>query len=578
MKPQITTLKVNLRDKEFSYQEEDPSKLSLEEKLGGFGKAVRLQERHLAEHPEIKYAFDQRNVLSIDLGFTTGSNLMTAKRTIISGMSPLKSSNSFTNGVMYSTASGDLGTALRSLGVDSIEMYGRSEKPVYLMIEQGKANLLDASELVGKTTHEKIHSLHGKHKGGAFAVIGPAGENLVRFAGVAFSTNDQLRNGSNHLRYAGRGGFGAVLASKNVLGIAVLGDYEPSLNLGNLLDWNKEIATGSKTKKYRELGTFFANVESSYASKSSIVDNFSENFDERQKELFKPNLTDKGYTFKNKGCLGCGIKCWKEVQKDGKTLGKIDWEPGSLLGPNLGIYDISQILELVNLSDSFGLDVMSAGVCIGFEMERLGRFGDFEFAKDLVSKISTAQHPLRDGVFRYRPGDPKAMHVKGIEFAAYLGNLNPGYAFVIGGPHRTSDTYNAWCYKDKFGAATNSVSEWVDNIDRGPQIILYDMDGLCGFSKVDFEHVAILFFNRYQEKVTPDDLRDVAKLVNHRVRKMDERLGFSSVEEVLPAYCYKDLGFIIPHFNDEKFFQEVKEGVYQRFAQNEQQWKEKGLI
>ena len=73
------------------------------------------------------------------------------------------------------------------------------------------------------------------------------------------------------------------------------------------------------------------------------------------------------------------------------------------------------------------------------------------------------------------------MHVKGIEFAAYSGNLNPGNAFAIGGPHMTMDTYSrAW-----YAKAENTVNEWIDNvIVRGVNTVLYDFNGIsCSCNK-----------------------------------------------------------------------------------------------
>lgn len=578
MKTEIVTLKVDLTNSSTELEKKDASALSLEEKLGGFGKAVRDQERNLFANPDLVDAFDPRNILNIDIGFATGSNLMTSRRTYISAMSPLKTSKKGTNGVMYSAASGDLGPAIRLSGLDSIQLAGKHEKPVYLLIERGKPTLVDAKELVGKTTHDKIMTLASKHNGASYAVVGPAAENRVRYAGVAFSTVDQVKHGSRNMRFAGRGGFGAVLADKNVLGIVVYADSNNRFELGDLKELNVEIAKGSKTKKYRGLGTFFHNIPTADGTKSGIYNNFSHDIDQRAQQLFKETLLEENYRIADKGCLGCGIKCWKEIQKDGIAGGKIDYEPGSLLGPNLGIFNIENILGLVAMADSLGMDAMSAGVCIGYEMDKQNKFGDFELAKDLMKKIGNGDHPLKDGIFRYAGNAPNAMHAKGIEFAGYLGNLNPGYAFAVGGGHMTMDTYNSWSFKDALGSATNSVDEWVENIIRGPQIMLYDMNGICKFAKVDFDHVAELYDRNFEKKITADDLRAVAKLVHFVVRKMDESRGFGPEDDVLPANCHKDLGFIIPHFNTEEFFAKVKDGVHRQYAIMDKDYKEKGLI
>jgi len=583
MKTEQATLKVDLSGNKAELEKKDVKTLSLEEKLGGFGNGVHVHKKNLEANPDLVDAYDPRNILSIDIGFTTGSNLMTAKRTYISGMSPLKTSKKGTNGVMYSAASGDLGPAIRQTGLDSIQLIGKCDKPSYLYVENGKAELKDASELISKTTHEKIKILAAKHEGAAYAVVGPAAEQRVRYASVAFSTFDQVKKGSRNMRFAGRGGMGAVMASKNLLAIVVKGDSNNKLDLGDIKDLNKEIGTGKKTDKYRKWGTYGSNIETMDGIRAGIYNNFSENEDLRVKALFHDNLLASNYKIIDKGCVGCAIRCWKEIQKingDGTNvvLGKIDYEPGSLLGPNIGIFNIEQTLELIDMADSYGIDAMSTGVCLGFEMEKQNKLGDFEFAKELLKKIAAGEHPLKDGVFRYAGNAPNAMHAKGIEFAAYLGHLNPGYAFAIGGGHMTMDTYNKWCYKDEKSTATNSEEEWITNIVQGPRIILYDMNGICKFAKVDFDQVAKLYETAYGEQVTAGELKEVAKLVNFRVRKIDESRGFGPEDEVMPADCHKDLGFIIPHFNTLEFFNKVKEGVYKKLAETEQEYRQRGLI
>jgi aldehyde:ferredoxin oxidoreductase len=551
--------------------------LSLEEKLGGFGSAISAHERNLYSNPDLVDAFDERNNLRFDIGFTTGSRLMTSRRTTVSGLSPLKTCKKGNNGVMYSSASGDLGVAIRRVGLDGIEIVGKSSSPMYLVVDGENVQLFDASAFEGKSTHKKILMLAEKCPDAAYATVGLAAENGVRFAGIAFSTYDQIKNGTRNMRFAGRGGFGAVLADKGILGVVVRGGND-NVDLGNVKDWNVEVASGSKTRKYRELGTFFSNIESADGLKVGIHDNFSVGRDERTSRLHRRSLLEQGCSVVDKGCLGCGVKCWKEIRKGSEILGKIDYEPGSLLGPNIGIYDIEEVMKLIEMVDGYGMDSMSTGVCLGFEMQRTGKFGDFGFAKKLIRQIAHGHHPLKDGVFRVAGNDPSAMHVKGIEFAAYIGNLNPGYAFAIGGGHMTMDTYNGWCFQDANGRATNSVDEWVENIIRGPQIILYDMNGICKFAKVNFDQVAELVRRVYGDSVNADELRDVSKLVNYRVMLLDKSRGFCSEDEVLPLSCHRDMGFVIPHFNTLEFFDAVKKGVYARYDSMERDYRARELI
>lgn len=562
MKEQIKTLKIDLSNQEMTINEKPVEGATLEEKLGGFGKAIHDIEEHLQKNPDLIDAYDSRNLLCFDIGCLTGSNVMTSRRTIVSGLSPLKTSKAGTNGIFYSAASGGFGPEIRECGLDSIQLVGKSEKPVYLVIDNEKVSFEDASGLIGKTTNEKIRILADKYESAAFAVIGQAGERQVRFANIAFSTDDQLKKGSGHMRFAGRGGMGAVMGSKNLLGIVVKGD-ETGQDVGDVKALNMEIAKGEGTKKYREQGTFYGNWNME-AKGVNVHNNFSIGSDPMMEALKKEKLLAEGYNIQNKGCLRCAVRCWKEiVDKEGTVHGKLDFEPGMLLGPNLGINNIKQIMELIHIADSNGLDSMSAGVCIGYEMEENGKFGDFKFAKYLLNKIGKGEHDLKEGVMRYSNNAPNAMHVKGIELPAYPGNFNPGYAFAIAGPHMSIDTYNrAW-----FPGAENSVNEWVENIMRGPIMILYDMDGLCKFSKVSFDNVAILYERVFGEETSTEQLKQCAKQVNQRARGIDARLGFTDVDDVLPEKCYEPLaGSTLAHFNTKELFDKVKQGVYQEFA------------
>lgn len=569
MKTHIRTLKIDLEKKRSEVEEKPVSELSLEEKIGGFGKAVHDIESHLALNLNLKDGYDPRNLLCVDLGFASGSKLMTARRTVLSAISPQKRSKAGTNGIYYSAASGDLGPAIRACNYDSIHFLNRSETPVYVLINNGILSFEDAKEISGKSCNEKAVALCEKHQGAAVAVIGLAGERLVKYAGVAFSTHDQIKNKSKHMRFAGRGGMGALMGSKNLQAIVVMGENN-SQDLGDILELNKAIAKGNSTAKYRDFGTFFGNVETVDALGVGIHDNFSRGSDSKTKQLFKDEVLKQGYRIKDKGCLGCGVRCWKEIGKDGQILGKIDYEPGELLGPNLGINNLEQIMELIRLSDEYGLDSISTGVCLGYEMQQKGKLGDFEFAKNLIHSIARGEHALKDGLMIYSNGARNAMQVKGIELAAYPGNTNPGYAFAIAGPHMSIDTYNgAWYVDPKTKErAKNDVAEWIENIVRGPQIMLYDMNGICKFAKVSFDDVGKLFEKVYGQELSADELRTLTKKVNLRARLIDERLGFNKEDDCLPDACHDDYGSpLLKHFNTREFFADVKKGVYERYEQ-----------
>lgn len=577
---EIRTLRVDLNSSEAFSIKAQSNGLSLEQILGGIGISIpRIKEYIELSGQRIEDAFDPRNPLIFSIGGFTGLPVMTGKRTYVTGISPLKANKEGIPGVYYSTSSGGFGPELRKCDLDAIEIIGKAASPKYLFIDnydgELKISLEDAEHLVGLTTNEKIKQLASEYEGAHMAVIGPGAENMVRYANIAFSTHDQLKNGSKHMRFAGRGGLGALMASKGLEAIIVRGKTKQEtysqIPKEVIKALNKEIAKGDKTLKYREWGTFFANIPALDALRASILYNFSKGQDPKSEGLYKENV-EKIVDIVNKGCLGCGINCWKEIKdKDKVVLGKLDYENGALLGPNLGIFDVKQIVEIISLTDDLGLDAMSTGVVLGYiigynERCKEGlRFGDVEGIKKEIRDIGLGKNKfLAQGVKQMSKAlneTDYAMHCKGIELAAYLGNINPGYAFAFAGMHTSMDTYNRAFYK---GGKCNDVDEWKGNIThRGLAPLLYDMNGLCKFSKVGFNDVAKLLNYVHGVNVSEDELKDVTKKVYLLGRAIDEMQGFTEADDVLPLGCHKDMNVNgVEHFNTPEFFKELKKGVY----------------
>jgi aldehyde:ferredoxin oxidoreductase len=224
-------------------------------------------------------------------------------------------------------------------------------------------------------------------------------------------------------------------------------------------------------------------------------------------------------------------------------------------------------MKLIELTDTLGLDAISTGNCLGYEMEMKNKFGDFKFAVDTLLQISEHKHGLSEGVKRYSNNAPNAMQTKGIEFPAYLAHINPGFAFAIAGQHMSMDTYNSWIYKDSTMEAKNTVDEWVENIFRGPQMILYDMNGVCKFAKVSFDEVAQFYNQVYNNSsVNAHDMRKVARSVHMLARRIDTNQRFDESDDVLPEKCFEKFPDTdAKYFNTKEFFEQVKAGVLKEY-------------
>jgi aldehyde:ferredoxin oxidoreductase len=645
-------LEVDLTHQKFTIKEKKLEDMLLIEKLGGLGLGMVDYYYHLLNHPELLEvdALDPRNPVYFLTGCFTGSNLMTGLRTLLLGKSYLKTHvdlkdiliddlysehgdtpvqvsdiiarskllvPSHNGGIYFSAASGDFGTELRGNNLGGVKVIGRSDHPVYLVLDKGHFSLEDATDMVGLSVSGKIYWLNDHYNKEnnrfAFTVIGPSGEKLVRFAINAFSTKDDLRNHTGHHRYAS--GFGAAFGAKGLLGVAACGDRDYLPRLNDVVDTNKMIGTGKSglevdpegnitysdgtktkpwsTKKYHDQGTHMANNLTLDALGVSIINNYTKGKSPDVVKLDSDYVKESGLDITDKGCIGCLIKCWKQIsEKDPssgkeKIHGKIDWENTALLGTNLGLSDMRQIVELINACDEYCVDTMEMGSTMGYIMyvnslnpaTKDLSFGNFDYAKRLLKEICEAEHPGMDGAFRYSLSvdptkyDPNCMAVKGKSIAAYHGKYNPGIAFALARDHMTMGTYNkAYGSKGKDGNTVfkNSVEDWVTNIIGGSASMLFDLDGMCKFSQMPVEVHAKYFNQLYDSNVTAADLKLATQYLHLLMREIDNMLGFTPDDDRLPESCYEPLSdAVIPPFLTPDFFAQLKSRVYEEYGKIE---------
>ncbi len=155
------------------------------------------------------------NKLIFALGPITGINLPGSGRNCVGAKSPL------TGGIAKSEVGEFWGAELKRAGYDAIIVEGKAEKPVYLWIHDGEVSIRDASHLWGRNTKETQRAIRAELDDDLIrvALIGAAGENLVRYACIMNGLYDA----------AGRGGLGAVMGSKNLKAIGVRGHKAPPI-------------------------------------------------------------------------------------------------------------------------------------------------------------------------------------------------------------------------------------------------------------------------------------------------------------------------------------------------------------
>lgn len=254
---------------------------------------------------------------------------------------------------------GHFAQEVKATGFDIFIIEGVSEKPVIIFINDNQVSFIDASDVWGMYIYDTENYVRKILKDPAVRVmsIGPAGENLVRFASVS----------SDYSRQAARGGSGAVLGSKKVKAIAVKGTRDiPIANFSSFL---------LSAKKAREL--IFNNPwvpdQRKYGTPRTItpvnangllpVNNFTEGIVESVASIDEFAIEE--LVKKRLSCGECPVACAKGYNRGKFAMEGPEYETIALLGPNIGVLDLNEIAEFNYYCNQYGLDTMSTGALIG---------------------------------------------------------------------------------------------------------------------------------------------------------------------------------------------------------------------
>ncbi len=550
-------LRYDLRKETYEFinwMEEDRQRdrVSLRRMIGGIGFAF---DEFLSAKP----CRDPSAKFVINTGFLTGlprhgvPNGCT--RTYVTFHSPVKEKNG-SYGIAYAAAGGLCGPHIKSCGVDAVILVGKANRPVGVMLDassdEREVCLIDMDPWV--TTKETVDMCFKLGYRGS-VVVGPAGFRGVRFASahVSYMPHD-------HVRAAARGGPGLALAGMNVKAVGFNGGKDRTPSPRNwtpeVEKWmrsiNLELASGSGTEKYKQHGTWGGNWSYLVPLKALPAENFG-NLDPKDAYKLDPEyLKSQGWSVSQKGCA-CPIMCWK-IPKDpsGRSLWKIDYENIDLLGPNCGIYDIYTVSQAIEMCDMQGIDAMSTGGVIAWFFEhnkRLGKgptFGDGQALLDLIQKIAEKRDEggiLAEGVKKASEimGDADiAMHVKGLEGAAYPFWSNLGYAFALRGACHTSlGTYTIGLANP---SGVSNPRWWSDEIVKAiPPSMICQMSGACYFTrKVIIPELPRLVKNLIGVEATREEIERSAMQTYVIARMIDCKNGFSSADDSLPERAFRN--------------------------------------
>lgn len=328
-----------------------------------FGGGAMAMHFLIKETPKGIDAFDPENRIVLMTSPITGTKISGQGRHTCASLSPL------TGGLADSQSGGYWGAELKFAGLDGIVITGKSDELVILNIEDDHFELLPAEHLRGKDTGFAQEYVNGEYKGARFLQIGPAGENMARYACV---TAD-LKN------FHGRGGLGAVMGSKNLRGILVKGSnrklkIHDEEGLAQIRSWfNSTLKDHPAITVHHELGTSKGMVPSSIGGllpTYNFQDSSFEHIENISGEAMHERINGKSET-----CFSCGVACKRSIEgTDGKytitrQYGGPEYESLGLLGSNLGVSDIFPVAALNQKCNALGLDTISAGGTLSWAVE-----------------------------------------------------------------------------------------------------------------------------------------------------------------------------------------------------------------
>jgi len=451
---------------------------------------------------------------------------------------------------------GFLATEIKRAGYDGILFKGKAEHPVMVHVRDKDITIEDASHLWGKRNHQVFQELTKEKPKLRTATIGPAGENMVKFACV---TIDQHR-------HAGRGGSGAVMGSKNLKALTVKGTGSTGIHDEEhfnevLAEVRKDLAANEFVPIRRKYGTPIW-VKPVNAAGILPTRNFREGEFEHAEDISGEALHERIWT-KNGACYNCPIACWNHSRirqgeyKDTVLVGP-EYETIALMGSNCGIASIEEIAKLCSECNDLGMDTISTGVAISFAMEcsELGiipkdlldiRFGNTDKVIKLMDDIAHRQgigNMLAEGTKRAAEqlgGDTHkfAIHVKGLEVPGYDPRGVPGMAIAYATSDRGACHQRAWTVKaelngdlgDRFSKDGRAV--FVKDI-QDERAAFFSMV-LCDFLPISEKNTTALWAHASGFDVSKEDYLQAGERIWNIIRLFNLReVGLTRADDTLP--------------------------------------------
>ncbi len=532
----------------------------------------------LKELPENTEPLSEDNILVFATGLLTGMPIAGVPRFVVGAKSPL------TGGFGQSEAGGFWGPELKKAGYDAIVVKGKAQKPVYLAIDDDQVTIKDGQSIWGLETGEAQDEIQKELGSKYFRVlqIGPAGENLVRYACIL-----------NNLKHAnGRNGLGAVMGSKNLRAIAVLGskkievaDSEGLRAIGK--DFLSYYMDNPLTRGLYEYGTNGALVNNNVAGILPTKNFINGEFD--QAENISAERMNETILTKREGCYACAVRCKRRVEIDRDDLnvngryGGPEYETVASFGSLIENGDLNIIAKANELCNRYAMDTISTGMSIAFALEAKenGFFKEYDELDDskpenilkLIEKIAKregigeilaegsyrAAEILGEGAYRF------VQTVKGQELAMHdprgKVGVGLGYALSETGADHMIIGHDTMFNKEGFTLesmkplgitkAVDALSLEEDKVEAFVKLqhwwSFFNMAGICDFvpaprGSMPIEDLVKLVQTVSGWDVTLDEIVKAGERSINMARLFNLRQGLTYADDTLPDRLFEGIG------------------------------------
>lgn len=546
-------LRVNVSEQSFELQ--PVSDEVLQQTLGGKGLATYLLLRH---NPPKVDPLSPENHIIFATGPAAGSRIWGSCRHGVFTKSPQ------TGFYSESYSGGKVAERMAACGFDAIMIHGKSENPVWLEIGEDIVHFHSATDLWGLETYEtedRIKAWGTENRPGVgklgVTCIGPAGENLVRFAVIE---NDYWRS-------AGRTGVGAVLGSKKIKAIAFQGKRQKAFAEEDLLrDFAKKVAADSKENPgviaYKTKGTPML-VDIMNNAGGFPTRYWQKGRYEKAGEINADALHQK-CDVQPHACLKCFMACGRlSTVKNGRHKGLQvegpEYETIYAFGGLCEVDSIEEILYLNDICDRLGLDTISAGnlAALTIEAVRQGKidytidYGDVDAIAGLLKQMAACTgvgEVLAKGI-RFAADSwgmaDQAIHVKGLEPAGYDPRVLKGMGLAYGTSDRGACHLRATFYKpelsgivdpEKITGKAEIFAEWED------RLTIFDTLILCRFYRdlYQWEQLSTILKITTGLDLDREAMRNIAASVSDDTRRFNLQEGLTKKDDMLPKRFHKE--------------------------------------